>query len=138
MNKIIPKFVFKIAVFSTLLYLQGCASQPWQVTDSDIKTELVYSKHYKISQVLIFEKTTGFLIKGDMRNNRRISPIPLGHIDIDIVDSKGRVLHKSTTLLHRFGKANRSRKRYKFNTEIPNIPPEGGVVRVTHHTAALH
>lgn len=138
MNRTISGFVFKIAVFSTLLYLQGCASQSWKVTDADIKTELVSSDYLKISKVMIFEKSNGFLITAYMLKKNLPALMVKGHIDIDIVDSKGRVLHKTTTRFHRVGKANRPRVLYKFSIEVPYIPSEGGIVRVEHHKTALH
>jgi len=138
MNRILLRFIYKIAAFSMLFYLQGCATQAWKVTNADIKTEFVYSDYLKISKVMIYEKSDGFLIAAYMRKKNLPTLMVKGHIDIDIVDSKGRVLHKTTTRFHRVGKANRPRELYKFSIEVPIMPPEGGVVRVTHHKAALH
>lgn len=138
MNKITSVLVCKMTVFISLIFILGCMSKPWRVTDTNIKTEIAPSKHLEKLQIVIFEKPEGFSIRGDMREKHRVPSMPIGHIDIDIVDGKGRVLHKTMADIHRSGKANRFHKRYKFNIEVPLIPPEGSTIRVAHHEAALH
>ena len=138
MNKVTLRLVYKIATLISLLFLLGCASSPWRVTDANIRTELVSSRYLEMSQVIIFEEPNGFSIRGDMRENLLITPRPKGHIDIDIVDSKNLVLHKTTASLHWAGKINRQHEHYKFNTVVPHIPPEGSIIRVAYHDASPH
>ncbi len=131
-------FTFKASTLIALLLLLGCTISPKQAADTDSKIEIVSSKHLVISNVVMVEKPGGFSLKGDVRDKHSLEPTPRGHIDIDVIDDKSRVLHKTRTAIHRFGNVKRPKSRYKFSIEVPYIAPTGSVIRVSYHDTTLH
>lgn len=138
MNIKISRLVLTITTYASIVFLTGCASSPWSVSDSNVETQLVSSKNLKISRVVVFEKTDGISLRGEMYKSQLRSIKPKGHIDIDVIDSAGSVLHKRTAQIHRYKKTNGSRKHYKFYSDVSYLPPEGSIIRVAHHEAESH
>jgi len=154
-------FAFKMPVLLLLLFLFGCTTSPTKVGDTDNKIEIVSSKHLKISDVVFVKNSTGFLLQGDIRDIHSFHPKPKGHVDIDIVDDKKRVLkktrtsihksekvknpsnnskltHRARTSIHKFGNAKRLGNRYNFSIEVPYVAPEGSVIRLSYHEGTKH
>jgi len=140
MYKIISKFVTRASIITFFLSLTGCATTTWQAAEHNVKTELVSSRHLKLANVEIVEKTSGFSLTGEIssRGGHLIHYLPKGHLDIEIVDSKEHKPHKLTTNFHRIGSASNPRKRYKFSVDVPHVPKAGSVIRVSLHETEQH
>jgi hypothetical protein len=138
MNRKLSGMIIVISAFISLLFLEGCASTPLNVSDAGIKIERIPSEHFDITEVFLYEKHSGFSIEGIVRPDHYISPKPKGHIEIDIVDSEGNVLHKETATMRRFGKASRHPNRYRFSKDILFMPTKGSIIRLTHHEEQQH
>ena len=145
-------FVLRIPAFIAVLLLLGCATSPSQINDANIKKEIVSSDHLTISNVSIDAINDGFSIDGYMRHKYVSDSLIRGHIDIEVVDTAGTVLHRTkTSILHRtktstshrtktsishFGRTRPYNNRYRFSVDVPYIPPNGSTVRVIHHVTA--
>ena len=148
----ISRFAFRIPAFIAVLLLLGCATSPSQINDANIKKEIVSSDHLTISNVRIDAIKDGFSIDGNMQHKRVSDSLIRGHIDIEVVDTAGTVLHRTkTSILHRtktstshrtktsishFGRTRPFHKSYRFGVDVPYIPPNGSTVRVIHHVTA--
>jgi len=130
-------FVLRIPVFITVLLLLGCATSPGQIDDANIKKEIVPSKHLTISNVSIDAINDGFSIDGYMRHKYVSDSLIRGHIDIEVADTAGTVVHKTKTSISHFGSTRPFHKSYRFSVDVPYIPPNGSTVRVIHHVTAL-
>jgi len=129
---------FKVIILISLLILQGCASSGWKIEDAGIKTKTVSSEKLISFTSVVTEQPGGFSIFGEMKARRIPAYRIKGHIDVDILDSKGQILRTDVTGFHRFGKWRHAYIKYKYNIDVPQVPPNDGVIRVTHHEAGIH
>jgi len=141
MYKKSSSFVFKIASFLTLLFMLGCAASPQQISSSNYNIEIVKSDDLRLDHISISKNRNGngITVKGDIHDIQIAGIRPKGHIDVDIVDHKGQILHKKQTNLSRlnrfnqFERTNRLYKKYIFKLEVPHIPADGSTIRLSYH-----
>jgi len=88
-----------IGIFSGLTLLTGCATTDYgtPMSNNDIAIETQGSRIASISQVKMYKQKDGYLIRGKVIRSTHGRSHIRGHIDIELLNSKGEIVFKDTT-----------------------------------------
>jgi len=105
------------------------------IESKEFKITTVESKKATVSSVVLLKTSDGYVIKGKVRSKikNRIIPIP-GHVDISILDSKGKTINISPASIYRITRKSRVAR---FKQKLKLAPSSGNTIRVAHHNAPL-
>ena len=125
-------------LISTIL-ICGCASLQSNEHINDIKIELISTEYIFVKTGYITNKLKGTTITGKLERRYRINNWQLhGHVHVEVLDTEGAVIYdvKKGNLK----KANMRSIRdvsYRYNVDIPFVPSDENIIRVTYHEKSL-
>ena len=122
--------------FVSAALLSSCATYKELGSDKKIAIETIGSLMARITRAGLYtDEENKIMLRGELKRRAFLrAPIP-GHLDIELVNLKGKVV-KSTQLEHR-SRGGKSRISY-FSIHLPVKPSLLSLVRIKHHNAELH
>lgn len=123
------------------LMMGGCASKRVNLVDKGlISVEQVPSKkNYYISSSHVYRDANDLIVSGKVRRRFNNGLYSRGHVDIAIFSPYGEILERISAYhtpkiikrRHRAGG-----RKASFKVRIPDVPPQGSVVRIAYHYSA--
>ena len=111
--------------------LSSCATTNLgTLLDNDaVKIEKHSSRIASIGQVNVYKQKDGTLIRGKIRRNSYSRGHISGHVDIQLIDEKGKILHSDSTGYAHSGIRFSSER---FSLKLKQVMVEGNLLRITH------
>ena len=126
-------FIRYLIIFVTLL--SGYASANSKSIETDIAVELISSRQVIVKTANINNKNEGITLSGRLKRRFATNSWRLpGHIDVEILDAEGTVIYKSKArYLKKSHLRNIRNFKYEYSIDIPFIPSDENVIRVSFH-----
>lgn len=131
------KYIKALIILTGITTLSGCATTNYgtPVDNNLVTIETHRSRVADIGQVNVYKQTDGYLIRGKVRRNSYSRGRISGHVDIELVNSKGTVIHSdSTSYTHSAARFSSKDFSLKINQPIE----QGSLLRITHKEPIHH
>lgn len=126
----INKYILSGAIVITSIWVTGCTIHKGNsfLQSKNITVQRIHSKQVFIEKINITESPNGILIDGEVWKHFDTRGAIPGHVDIEVFNSSGQLLAKSTTDLRRISKG-----KARFELDIHIIPEPNSLIKITHH-----
>jgi len=126
-------FIITVGIFT----LSGCASTNYGaiIDSSEIPIERQRSRLADIGQVTIYKQKDGYLIRGKVTRNAYIRGHISGHLDIEFLNEKNKVIFKTSTGYQHSGTRFNSET---FSLKVDETIEKGSRLRITHVESTRH
>jgi len=126
-------FIITIGIFT----LSGCASTDYGtvIDSSEITIERQRSRIANIGQVTIYKQKEGYLIRGKVTRNAYVRGHISGHLDIELLNAKNKVIFKTSTIYQHVGiRFNHG----TFSLKLDKAIEKGSRLLITHVESTRH
>lgn len=128
------KLVINLIGFMVLF---GCTTTKYGATldSSTVKIETIRSRIADIRQVTVYQQKEGYLVRGNVTRNSYIRGHISGHVDFELLNSKGETTFKATKGYRHKGLRFKSED---FSLKIDKPINKGSVLRIAHIESRRH
>lgn len=132
----IKKFKLVINLIGFMV-LFGCATTEYgtALDSNTVKIETIRSRIADIGQVTVYQQKEGYLVLGNVTRNSYVRGHISGHVDFELLNSKGETTFKATKGYRHKGLRFRSED---FSLKIDKPINKGSVLRITHIESTRH
>ncbi len=123
----------------TSVALVGCATAP---TPPGVSVERKSTRTLVVQSAHIRATDGGVRVWGSVQQSLGYGSTRQSHLDVDVIGPDGQLLRHKAIVYHPFPVArsphpHRSSRGSQYGTDLPEVPPPGSVIRVSHHPVSV-
>lgn len=123
----------------TSVALVGCATTS---PPPGVSVERKSTRSLAVQSAHIRTTDGGVRVWGSVQRSMGYGSTRRSHLDVDVIGPHGQLLRHKTILYHPFPVArsphpHRSSRGSQYGTDLPEVPPPGSVICVSHHPVSV-
>ncbi len=128
-----------LVVLMTSVALVGCATA---LPPLGVSVERKSSRSLVVQIAHVRATDGGVRVWGSVQQSLGYGSTRRSHLDVDVIGPDGQLLHHKAIVYHPFPVArsphpHRSSRGSQYGTDLPEVPPPGSVIRVSHHPISV-
>lgn len=105
---------------------------------SSVNIESKPSGVARLTNVRVVEDSGKYYVTGNVNRSSRQQFVPLGHVDLKVIDSEGKVVFESESNYQPKSVFKQNKRASVFVIELPNQPQEGSHIEVAYSQGTLN